>query len=106
VRARNLTVATSHPATGGRHSNPSSREATRPAHSPNQRASSSLRRRRAKTTIAPTSPAIPTNPATTRPPAAPPCRASRARASTGRPSLAKLFHTPETSTAVVVWAPE
>jgi hypothetical protein len=61
---------------------------------------------RAKTTIAPTSPAIPTSPATTRPPATPPCSASRARASTGSASLAKLFHTPEASTAVVIWAPE
>ena len=99
VRVRNLTVASSQPRTGGRPTSPSSREATRPAHSPNRSANCSLRSSNANTTTAPTSPAIPSSAATTRPPLALPCKATRASASTGSPSLTKLFHTPETSTA-------
>ena len=49
-----------------------------------------------------TKPASPNSAAETRPPPAPPWRATSASASTGNPSLMKLFHTPETSTAVVV----
>ena len=102
VRVRNLTVASSQPATGGRRTSPNSRVATRPASSPNRRACSSLRSISANTTIAAARPAMPSRAAMTRPPVAPPWRATRARASTGRPSLMKLFQTPETSTAVVV----
>ena len=102
VRARNLTVASSQPATGGRRTHPSSRVATRPASSPNRRAWSSLRSISANTTTAATSPAMPSTAATTRPPVARPWSATRARARTGMPSLMKLFQTPETSTAVVV----
>jgi hypothetical protein len=101
VRARNLTVASSQPATGGRRTSRSSLEAIRPASSPKRRACSSLRSSSANTTIAATSPAMPSRAAMTRRPVAPPWRATRARASTGMPSLMKLFHTPETSTAVV-----
>jgi hypothetical protein len=106
VRLRNLTVANSHPWTGGRRTSPSSREATRPASRPKRRANSSLRSNSAKTTMAATSPAIPPTAATTRPPVAPPCSSTRARARMGRASLAKAFQTPETSTATVMRAPE
>jgi hypothetical protein len=99
VRVRNLTVASSQPCTGGRPTSPSSREATPPAHRPNRSASCSRRSNKAKTTMAATSPAMPSSASMTRVPEAPPWRATRARASTGRPSLAKLFHTPDTSTA-------
>ena len=75
---------------------PSSRVATRPASSPNRRAWSSLRSMSAKMTMAATSPAMPTRAARIGPAPASP------RASTGMASLMKLFHTPETSTAVVV----
>jgi hypothetical protein len=102
VRLRNFTVATSQPDTGPRPMIRRSRVATRPASNPNRRAWSSLRSISANTTIAVTSPAMPTTAASTRPPPAPPCSSTRARASTGMPSLMKLFHTPETSTAVVV----
>ena len=102
VRLRNLTVASSQPVAGPRRTRPSSRVATRAASNPNRRAWSSLRSSSAKITIAVTSPAMPTRAASTRPPPAPPCNSTRARASTGMPSLMKLFHTPETSTAVVV----
>ncbi len=102
MRARNLVVASSQPATGGRLTSPSSREATRPASSPNRRAISWLRSSSTNTTIATTSAAIPATAAVIRPPPAPPCKSTSARASTGSPSLTKLFHTPETSTAVVV----
>ena len=103
VRARNLTVASSQPATGGRRSSPpaAGRRPGRPAARTGAPASS-LRNISANTTIAATRPAMPSRAATTRPPVAPPWRATRARASTGMPSLMKLFHTPETSTAVVV----
>src|SRR5215211_9411116 len=74
VRERNLTVANSQPATGGR---PTSLEATRPASNPNRRAWSSLRNNSANTTIAATSPAMPSRAATTRPPVAPPWRAGQ-----------------------------
>jgi hypothetical protein len=99
VRVRNLTVANSHPCTGGRRTSRSSREATRPARSPNRSASCSLSSSKAKTTMAATSPAMPSSASMIRVPEAPPWRATRARARMGRPSLAKLFHTPETSTA-------
>ena len=102
VRPRNLTVANSQPATGGRLTSRSTREATRPASNPKRRAPSSLRSMRANTTIAAASPPMPARAAMTRPPPALPWRATRAKASTGRPSLMKLFQTPETSTAVVV----
>jgi hypothetical protein len=101
VRVRNLTVASSQPATGGRRTSRSSREATRPACTPNRRACSSLRSISANTTTAATSPAMPSSAARTRPPPAPPPSRTSARARTGRPSLAKLFQTPDTSTATV-----
>jgi len=45
---------------------------------------------------------MPNRPAVTRAPLALPCMASRARASTGSPSLAKLFQSPETITESVL----
>jgi hypothetical protein len=101
VRARNLTVASSQPVTGPRPRIRRNRVAIRPASSPNRRACSALRSSSVNTTTAATSPAMPSRAATTRPPVLPPWRATRAKASTGMPSLMKLFHTPETSTAVV-----
>jgi hypothetical protein len=101
VRARNLTVASSQPVTGPRLRTRRSRVAIRPASSPNRRACSALRNMSANTTTAATSPAMPSRAAMTRPPVLPPWRATRARARTGMASLMKLFHTPETSTAVV-----
>jgi hypothetical protein len=95
-------VANSQPATGGRPTSPSSREATRPAHTPNRWAISWLRSMRPNTTMAAASPPRPASAAITRPLVTLPYRATRASASTGMPSLMKLFHTPETSTAVVV----
>ena len=56
--------------------------------------------------MAATSVAMPARARVTRAPEALPCRASRARASTGRPSLAKVFQTPETSTATEIRDPE
>jgi hypothetical protein len=102
VRTRNFVVASSQPATGGRPTSPSSREATRPPTSPNRWASRWLRRSKAKTVMVAASPAMPTRAALIRRGEVLPRRASRARASTGRLSLTRLFHTPATSMAVVV----
>ena len=102
MRLRNFTVAISQPWTGGRRIRASSREATRPAVTPTFSAIRSLRSMSANTTMAATSPAMPTRAAVSRPALALPWRATRARASTGMASLAKAFQTPETSTAMVV----
>ncbi len=73
-----------------------------PASTPTRLATCSLRSTRANTTIAAARPPMPARASVTRLPLALPCSATSARASTGMPSLAKAFHMPETSTAVVV----
>jgi hypothetical protein len=102
VRVRNFTVASSQPCTGGRRTSRSAQEAAAPASSPTRRATCSLRSIRAKITTAAIRAAIPSRAAVTRPPPALPWSATSASASTGMPSLMKVFQTPDTSTAMVV----
>ena len=98
VRARNLTVASSQPCTGGRRISRSSADAAAPATSPKRRAPASLCSIRANTTIAAIRPAIP---AITRPLLGLPCSDTNANARTGSPSLAKLFQMPDNSSDTV-----
>ena len=64
---------------------------------PIRAAPSRLRSSRPSRTTAATRAATPSAPAITRPVVGVEEKASRTRASTGSPSLAKLFHSPETS---------
>ena len=68
IRLRNLTTARSHPSTGPRLNGRIRAEAQRPVTIPTLAANSSLRRTRAKRTIAPTSPTSPSTAAISLPP--------------------------------------
>jgi hypothetical protein len=80
---------------------PSRREATQLASTPNRRASSWLRSSSANTTIAATSPAIPATAATTRPPDAP-LQGDQRQRQDRQAELGEAVPHPETSTATVV----
>ena len=101
TRERNLTTARSQPVAGPFRNTDRSRVAIRWLTRPTWRANGSPRRMRVKITMAATSPASPASAASELPAPVSPWKASTASATTGVPSLTKLFQMPVTSTESV-----
>src|SRR5215471_5134892 len=98
TRPRNRLTARSHPVAGPRRNSLRSDDAHRWVTRPTWTANSSLRRMRAKITIAVPSPTSPTIAASMLPAPDWPASATQATATIGMPSLTKLFQMPVTTT--------